>query len=433
MEILIEQLIKDFQERTLPAVLTRNAILPVIPGKVDAVIGMRRSGKTYFLYQAMHKLLDARFPKEGILYINFDDERLAPLKLEHLHLITDIYYRLYPERKKTKCYFFFDEIQNVAGWERYVRRLVDTENVQIAITGSSAKLLSKEIATSLRGRSIPTEIFPYSFLETLQYENPKITLSKSIGAETRAWISNRIRQFLLQGGFPEIQTVEEPFRTRILQEYVSVVILRDIIERYQVSNVQALHTMVRHLLSIPACLFTVNKFYNALRTQGVSCTKNDLYLYLEYLHDAYLIFPVPIHSRSERVRRANPHKIYTIDTGMNNAFALQGQSDWGRILENFVFLALRRQGLHIEYYRTKANTEVDFITSSTNGERNLYQVALNISDPPTRLREVQALEIAMQECNLKLGKIITLDHKEIIQTPKGRIEVQPVWEWACFK
>ena len=252
METLIENIIADFHERKLPQITPRETILPQIPGKIDTIIGMRRTGKTYFLYQIMQDKLKQKLPKERLLYINFDDERLLPLTSEQLHLIPQTYYRLFPEFKRKKCYFFFDEIQNVPGWERFIRRILDNENLHIFLTGSSAKLLSKEIATTLRGRAIATEIFPFSFREALTHENAAIQFPSHPGAETRAFMANRIRQYLIQGGFPETQSIDARYRARILQEYVDVVILRDIIERYQVANVHALRAMTRYLLANPA-------------------------------------------------------------------------------------------------------------------------------------------------------------------------------------
>lgn len=430
MDTIIEQLIVDFQERPLASIKPRLAELPQIAGKIDTVIGMRRSGKTSFFFQIMQQQLKKGHEKEGILYINFEDERLLPLAADQLHLIPETYYRMYPAYKKKKAYFFFDEIQNIPGWELFIRRLLDTENVQIALTGSSAKLLSKEIATALRGRAITTEIYPFSFKETLFFENPAVKFSASPGAAQRAWLSNRLREYLIRGGFPEVQALDEIYRIRILQEYVNVVILRDVIERHHIANVQVLRVMVRSLLSAPATLFSINKFYNDLKSQGLSCGKAILYDYLDYLNDAYLIFPIPIYSRSERVRRTNPQKIYLIDTGFITAFQHQAQSDKGHVLENFVFLELRRRGFSIAYYRTENRTEVDFITTTLQGEQTLYQVALNIEDPKTRDREIQSLEMAMTECGLTEGTIITLEHRETIKLKNGVIEVLPVWQWA---
>lgn len=433
MKTLLETIIAEFHERPLPTFTPREGTLPEIPGKIDAVIGMRRTGKTYFLYQRMQHHLQQGLTKERLLYINLDDERLLPLATEQLHLITDTYYQMFPEFKNQKCYLFFDEIQNVDGWERYVRRLLDTENAHIFLSGSSSKLLSKEIATTLRGRSIATEVFPFSFRETLLHENQALQFPARPGAQTRALMANRLRHFLTIGGFPEVQTLNPIYRTRILQEYVDIVILRDIIERHKITNTQALRAMVRHLLNAPATLFSVNKFYNDLKSQGFSCTKDTLYEYLNYLHDVYLIYPISIFSRSERIRRTNPQKIYTVDTGLTNAFLHQPTSDWGRLLENFVYMELRRRGLEIEYYFTQENTEVDFITTTLTGEHALFQVALDISNRTTREREIRALELAMKECKLKQSYLITLDEHETIKVKSGAIEILPAWYWAVYR
>jgi predicted AAA+ superfamily ATPase len=160
METMLEELIADFHERSMPELTRRHVKLPWLPNKIDTVIGMRRSGKTWLLFQVISDLLSEKIPKESIVYLNLEDERLLPMTASDLRWIPDIYYRRYPQLRDRSCTFFFDEIQNIPGWEQFIRRLLDTENIHICLTGSSAKLLSREIATSLRGRSIATEIFP---------------------------------------------------------------------------------------------------------------------------------------------------------------------------------------------------------------------------------------------------------------------------------
>ena len=430
MDTLLEQLIADFHERPLPELTPRETELPAIPGKIDAIIGMRRTGKTWYLYQAMQEILQQGIPKEAILYINFDDERLLPMQAADLEQIAAAYYRLLPALRQRTCYFFFDEIQNIQGWEAWLRRLVDTEPVQIAVTGSSAKLLSKEIATALRGRSISTEIFPFSLREALQHEGQSIDIGVRPGAAKRALLENRLRRYLQSGGFPEVQTLNDDHRIRVLQEYVDVVVLRDVVERYQVGNILPLRYLIRRIISAPATLFSVNKFHNELKTQGITCSKNTLYDYLEYLSDAYLVYTVSIHSRSQRAKQVNPRKVYTIDTGLANAFLHRPRTDWGRLLENFVFMELRRQGLGIEYYRSGNDLEVDFITTDATGAQALYQVSLDITDPETRNRELRSLMTAMKETGLAHSTLLTLNKEETIKTDAGMIKVQPVWHWA---
>lgn len=433
MNVLIEQIIADFHERNLPDLTPRKVQLPRLTGKIDTIIGMRRTGKTYFLYQIMKEYLASGIPKSSLLYINFDDERLYPMTATDLHHITDTFYRLFPENKDKQCYLFFDEIQNMPGWEQFVRRILDTEKVQMVLTGSSAKLLSREISTSLRGRSISTEIFPFSFHETLIYEGNYTGSSHRPGAKQRALLQNRFRNFLIKGGFPEVQNIDDPLRLRILQEYVDVVILRDVVERYQIGNIQPLRALIRHLLSSPATLFSINRFHNDLRSQGIACGKNTLHEFLEYISDAYLFYQVLIHSRSERARRVNLRKIYAIDTGLVTAFMHRPGSDWGQLLENAVFMELRRHYRTIEYYRTVSGFEVDFIATADSDEQILCQVSFELNNSATRKREVRALTEAMKETGIRQSTIITLEDEEHIETDCGMIEVIPAWLWMTYR
>lgn len=430
MDAILEQLIADFHERPLPPLTRRHAKLPWLPGKIDTVIGMRRSGKTWFLFEVMADLLAKGTPKESLLYLNFEDERLLPMTVSELHKIPDVYFRMYPALKDRSCAFFFDEIQNISGWERFTRRLLDTENVHITLTGSSAKLLSKEIATGLRGRSIATEIFPFSFTEALEHAGIESKAERRPGAKRRALLENRARAYLLEGGFPEVQGVDGGYRVRILQDYLDVVILRDLVERHGVSGVVPLRFMIRHLLNNVGGFFSVNKFHNDLKSQGIPCGKNTLHEYLDHLSDAYLFFQVHTHTRSERARMVNPRKIYAVDTGLAVACSHSPLTDWGHLLENLVYLELRRPGgLTIEYYKTAGGREVDFIVTDDKGDEELIQVCADIGNPPTRERELKALFEAMGERRLNRGTIVTLTDEERLETDFGRIDIVPAWSW----
>ncbi len=429
MDTLLEQLIADFHERPLPHLTCRSAKLPALSGKIDTVIGMRRTGKTWFLYQQMQDYLVQGIAKERLLYINFDDERLYPMGRDDLRRITETYYRLYPEHKQQTCYLFFDEIQNVDGWEPFVRRLLDTENVQLALTGSSARLLSREIASTLRGRSLTTEIFPFSFREFLSHQGIEHDLSRPPGGGRRALYANRLYQYLVQGGFPEVQGLEEAYRHPILQEYVDVVILRDVVERHGVGNIVPLRYLIRHLLSAPSTLFSVNRFYNDLKSQGIACGKNTLHEYLGYLVDAYLIDTVPILARSVRRRQVNPRKVYSIDTGLALAFRHDAHIDRGRLLENMVFTRLRQQRLDIAYFRSEEGYEVDFHTTARDGSRQLIQVTESLTNSHTRERELRALLTAMEHCGLDEGIVITLNEEDRIEQDGRVIDVVPAWRW----
>ncbi len=277
MKTIIAQLIDDFHERKRPALLARHKKLMLIPGKANVVIGMRRTGKTFFCYQKMQELLASGISITHMLYLNFEDDRLLGFTIHDFQSILDVYYDQYPEHRDTQCHFFFDEIQSIAQWELFIRRLLDTENVQVYLTGSSSKLLSTEIATQLRGRSLTTEIFSFSFPEFLKYHGLFDTPPTIMGAKTISVLRKAIRDYLEIGGFPEVQTLEPAIRIEILQGYIDSVLLKDVIERHKVNNITAIKYLVRHLMISPGGRFSVNKFYNSLKTMAVKCTKNSLY------------------------------------------------------------------------------------------------------------------------------------------------------------
>ncbi len=406
--------------------------MPWLPGKADTIIGMRRSGKTWFLFQVVSELLSKGSPKESMLYLNLEDERLLPMTASDLHWITDVYYRRYPHFREMQCCFFFDEIQNISGWERFVRRLLDTEKAHICLTGSSAKLLSREIATSLRGRSLSTEIFPFSFLEFLNHEGIDVDFRRRPGAKKRSILENRLLVYLQQGGFPEVQNISGPYRARVLQEYLDVVILRDLVERHRISNIVPLRYMIRRMLNSTASLLSINKLHNEMKSQGIPCGKNMLHEFLSYLSDAYLFFQAPMHTHSERARMVNPKKIYAIDTGLVRACSRRASPEWGHLLENFVFLALRRNHDQIEYYKTADGHEVDFLVTTIEGKRLLIQAVAEFNDPSTRKRELRAIEEAMGELKIDHGAIVTLSMEEKLQTPVGSIDVCPAWLWGIW-
>lgn len=431
MKTIIQSLIADFRERSLPELTKRSTRLEPFAGKAQAIIGMRRAGKTWFLYQQIAELLQEGIDKERILYINFEDERLHPFTRSDFDILLDVYYRNTPALKDLTCYFFFDEIQLVEGWEQFVRRILDNERARVYVTGSSDKLLSHEIATSLRGRSISSEIFPFTFIELLQHEHIDFPLQSMPGSKAKAHIKNRFQHILINGGFPEVQGYSDHLRVKVLQEYVHSVIYRDIVDRYNIGNLQPLKRLLSAVLNAPATLFSVNKFYNNLRSLQISCKKDSLYSYINYLQDAYLLFPVHLATRSEKARQVNPAKIYPIDTGLAHAHSRSIEPDWSHLLETFVFLELRKRGYRIEYYKTEKGHEVDFLTNPPYGKtQTLIQVCVAVTDAHTRQRELRALEAGMKELQLSESLLITADEHEEVETPSGMVTLIPAWLWA---
>lgn len=325
---------------------------------------------------------------------------------EKLRQLLDGFYSLYPENHDRGCYLFLDEIQNVETWALVVRRYYDTKKVQIYLSGSSAKLLSKEIATSLRGRSLVTEVWPFSFNEYLRTKNVAYE-TKIFGKKFIDKMQSNLAAYLNYGGFPEtVDLSETADRIRILQDYIDLVIFRDIIERYKISNIVLVKYLLQLLLKNPGTLFSINKIFNDLKSRGFSVSKNTLYEYLSYFEDAYVVFSVPLYSESIRKTQSNPRKIYVIDPGLSNAYSLKFDRDFGHLFENLVYLDLRRKGHKIYYYLTQNRNEVDFLTKDLNGKTHLYQVVWDTSDNATLLRERRALKEATDELNVP-GEIIT--------------------------
>lgn len=403
---LIDLLLEEFQATISDTkhITHRNFNFPAVENMIKVAIGVRRCGKTYFLYQYIQHLLSQGIPLSRILYINFEDDRLLPMTQKEMAALLESFYTLYPENHHETCYLFLDEIQTVEGWELVIRRFFDSKKVQLYLTGSSSKLLSKEIATSLRGRSLSIEIWPYDFEEFLTahaIEKP----TKPIGKIAMDTYGKHFLNFLKLGGFPAVQTLPPNLHRETLQNYVETVIFRDVIERYNASNIVFLKYLTHTLLKNFASVFSVNKFYKDIKSQGYQVAKDTIFNYIDYLEDAYLIGTVPLFSESLRRSQTSPKKIYVVDNGLIQANIVSNLENWGRFLENQVYLDLRRQNKNIFYYQTQSGYEIDFVAETQEGKRELIQVVWDMNDSETRIREERALEEAMRELNLP-GKII---------------------------
>ncbi|HSW86610.1 MAG TPA: ATP-binding protein, partial [Rhabdochlamydiaceae bacterium] len=275
----------------------RNYKFPEAKNVIKVAVGMRRSGKTYFLFQTIRELLSEGLPKSRVLYLNFEDDRILPIDHKAMGKMIDAWYTLYPDNHNHCCYLFLDEVQNVDGWPLVLRRILDTKNIQIYVTGSSAKLLSKEIASSLRGRSLAIEILPYSYAEYLDAHHLELPL-KPFGQKMLDHHRSYLLEYFRIGGFPGIQSMPANEQLETLQNYVETVIFRDVIERHQIGNVALLKYFINFLLKNVSSPFSINKFYNDIKSQGHKAAKDTLYSYLSYLEDAFLIFAVPVFTES---------------------------------------------------------------------------------------------------------------------------------------
>ena len=428
MKDVLERIFEEFFRRPFPEVVPRDVRYPMLKDTATVITGMRRTGKTSLCICKMHELFDQGIDRSRMLYLNFEDDRLAGFSLDDCQTILDVYFKRYPDNRKKRCFFFFDEIQNLPEWERFIRRLLDTANAQVTLTGSSSKLLTSEIATAMRGRSVSTEVLPFSFKEYLRYFKIFDSIPGTLCDDDIAKLRNGMERYFQIGAFPGIYKNDDSDRDVILQEYVDLVVLRDVIERHSVGNMVALRHLVAALFNAPSQKFSVNKFANLLgKTIGVKCSRNDIYHFLDYLVDAYIVFRMSIHSESEKVKQVNPDKIYLIDIGLIRAMARNPDKNRGHLLENLIYLHLRRQGWHLEYYHNRKGQEVDFLAyHRARNEEMLVQVCYDLSDAETMKREIPAITLAGEELKLDRRYIITWDEERALE---DGTKVIPAWKF----
>lgn len=406
MESMLQTLQEEFHaalalsEKSTPRVYK----FPEVKNMIKVAVGMRRSGKTYFLFQTIRELTEEHIPLDRILYLNFEDDRILPMDHKAMGKLIDSWYTLYPQNHDHECYLFLDEVQNVEGWPLVLRRILDTKKIKIYVTGSSAKLLSKEIATSLRGRSLAIEIFPYNYLEYLTAHSQKLP-GKPFGQKALDFHRSYLLDYFRTGGFPGIQFLSQNERLEALQNYVETVIFRDVVERHKISNVVLMKYFINFLLKNIASPFSINKFYKDIKSQGHKAGKETLYSYLDYLEDAFLVFTVPIFTESLRHMQTTPKKIYAVDNGLLLANTFNLSDNFGKLLENQVYLDLRREGKKVFYYHTADGYEIDFITQDLQGKYEMIQVVWDATDPKTLERENRALEQAEEELGFQ-GRLL---------------------------
>lgn len=435
---IFKTIIRDNQQRFPIELHPRRGNIPVEAERIITLTGARRTGKTFTQFQLINKLDQRQAEPSQIVYINLEDDRLFPLSLDKLGVLPEAYYELYPENRETKVWFFLDEIQIVPEWERFVRRLHDAENCQILLTGSSSSLLSREIATRLRGRTFSYEIFPFSFTETTDFKQIPADLHAS---GSTAKLRHAMHQYLESGGFPEIvqaasREQAQGIFQKIWQEYIDLILFKDIIERHQVSNIWLLKYYLKFLLTNSSGLISIQKIYRDFKSEGIKVSKNSLYEYLAYMEEAYALFTVPVYTNNLREQQRNPRKVYPLDIGLKRA--VSGNRDAGRDLEALVFQQLRRFYSDIFYW--KGSQEVDFlIPEQARGKELplLLNVSANLEDAGTRNRELSGLKEAASRLGISSCCLITLDEEETLYTQNLNgepleIRILPYWKW-CFE
>ena len=403
----------------------------MIPGKAMAVIGVRRGGKTSFLQLRIAERIAEGRPRDSQLLLSLEDERLTGMTAADLGWLLEEHERQAPGlRESGALSIYLDEVQLVSGWQSLVRRLLDAGGIEIFVSGSSAKLLSREVATSLRGRGMEVLVHPFSFREALRHAGREPDAPwERLNPTARAALDAALRRYLEVGGFPEAQQTERRDRLALLKGYVDVMVLRDVIERHNVTNTQALRWLQRHLLATPGGHFSMKKLYDSLRSQGVRVGKDTLYEYLEHLQDAFLIRTVGMHSTSERQRMVNPRKAYPIDPGLIPLYERTGREHHGRALETAILLELERREYTVDWLRTDDGWEVDFFAERPGDPPLLIQVSLDTVEIETWEREVRSLEAAARAYPKARAHLITFDSSLPAHELPATIEWRPASRW----
>jgi predicted AAA+ superfamily ATPase len=427
MELLnvIKEIILDNQESTLFTGVRRQTEMINLKGKASICIGVRRCGKSTLLNQKMHEIRSG-FNNENIICLNFFDDRLNVLRNGNLQLILDAYYGLYPNKKGEQIFCFFDELQECLNWEPFVDRLLRNENATVFITGSSAKLLSKEIATQMRGRSLSIELFPFSFLEYLNFH--KVDFKKST-SKTRYNLEYWFEKYFETGGFPEVATIDAKTRVKIHQEYYKSILHRDVIERFDSIHPKATMQIAYRLLSSVSSLYSQNRVTDYMKSLGYKLTKSFVSDCIDWLEDACFLFSVKKYDRSVSKQNLNAKKVYCIDHSLVKSVVGGIVENKGYMLENMVFCQLRRITQEIYYYKTRQGNEVDFYWIDENNNPGLVQVSWDLNDETTKKREIRALSQAMQETGIQSSTIVSRNYTETINIDNRQIKVIPAWQF----
>jgi len=418
---VLEEVLADSVELRPPDLVRREVSLPLkmSVNRAIAVVGPRRAGKTYLLFQAISDLSKEN-PRESVLYVNLEDYRLSESTWKDLIELYLLHLELYPTISSR--WVLLDEVQSVEGWERAVRNLLD-RGARVVVTGSSSKLLSLEVATHLRGRSITVELLPFSFREFLAARGFEMR-REPVSSLMKSKILSLVREYMEWGGYPEA-VLEPKQKEKILREIWEVTVARDIVERWRIRNIRALRVLLNAIRS--STKLSVHALYRYFKSMGIKISKNTVYQYLEYLKDAMIVFTLPKYSPTYKTVLGSVPKIYLVDNGL-----YLGKAGRGRLLESLVFLELRRRGYREGenlFYWEDSKGEVDFILTDRAGRiERCLQVTWELvpGDSEQRKRELGSLARAKEKLACKEVSVFTWDQEG---DEKG-FEIIPFWKWV---
>jgi len=395
----------------------QDQIANYIPQREILIItGVRRSGKSSLMKLLCDDLLSREDVLENdILYLNFEDERFIPFTFHDFEPLYETFIEL--ENPKGRIYLFLDEIQNISGWEKWLNRLYEFENVKIFVTGSNASLMSSEISTALTGRNRQIVTWPFSLREFLTMKKVIIDGKSLYKRQKKVEIKRVFGKYLELGGFPEVLKTGDP---TLLEQYYKDIIYRDVIARHGIKNIKAVKELTLFLAANPG---TIQSYKNMQRIIGVR-SQNTVKNYLEALNDVYLFFSMDLFDYSLKRQIYNPSKIYCIDVALSNSISFKFSRNMGHIYENLVFLELLRRGKELYYWKSQKGREVDFVIKDGLDITEAIQVCYSLEDERTRQREMRALTEVKDELRVDRLTVITDDEES-----HGEINIMPLWKW----
>ncbi|MEM3550460.1 MAG: ATP-binding protein [Candidatus Bathyarchaeia archaeon] len=410
--------VSEWITRRIAVGVERELAVPWRKDKVISIIGPRRAGKTYYFYQLISS------NRENSLYLNFEDTRLYNVDFMGIRDLMRAYVEV---SGREPINIFFDEIQNVKGWERAVREILDLQRYNILVTGSSSKLLSREIATQLRGRTFSYMLLPFSFREFLKARNA--TVQEQLTMDMAAKIKAHLRDYLEYGGFPEV-VFEEAEKARVLKEYSDMILFKDIVERHSLRNISLARFLLSFFLQNFSQEFSVNKILKSSALKGFG--KNTLYNYADKVQDSIAIFFLNRYSSKVYQRESWPKKVYLCDTGLSKVAKFS--EDMGKLMENTVFLELirstnRKPMLEIYYWKSNQKGEVDFILKEGLRIEELIQVTYAAGKDEIDKREISSLLEASKKTGCNNLLIITWDYEDKATIENKTINFTPLWKW----
>ena len=427
----LQRKIEDFRELGIPPYVNREAPVHIVDRMVSTVIGARRSGKSFRVLQAADDLIKRGFIQSlnQICPVDFDNPILSCLTAKDLTLIQTVFLKISPGLGlKTPIVFILDEIHRVPGWEEYVIDLSRNPHWKVVVTGSSSKLLKHDVATALRGKAVSSTVYPLSFGEFLRFRDCTV---KPASTKGKAVVGALFDEYLKWGGYPALPTAPPHSRETILRAYYDTMILKDIVQRFNVSRPQQCIQLYSYLLSNIGRPYTLKSAYQFLKQGGYVTSKDALRDYIAWAEDAWLLFTVPIHANSRKEQERNYRKVYAIDWALAMRNSLAWDGSYSHALENMVYLHLLRNHPHVRYYLTRTKRqEVDFLVSDSHGKPVMaVQVCVDISHQDTLRRELDPLAATARYFGTKENVVVTVSQEQQFEHHGITIHAVPAWQW----